>query len=258
MTDANGSEPEDRLRKLMREGKPELPKRFYTTVTVEEVDGARFSVRLDGRSVRTPSKKPLNVPARALAEAIAKEWEQQQTHIDPASMPITRLTNSILDGVESQLDAVRDEIVKYVGSDLVCYRAGSPQALVLRQNAAWDPILKWADDELGARFKTVTGIMPVAQSEDAIAGFERALRGLGPFQIGSLHVLVTLSGSALTSVALARGHLCSDDAWKAAHVDEDWQISQWGEDDEAANRRAMRLRDFEAAATVFHAVPAGA
>ena len=248
-----GDTQEDRLRKLIREGRPELPKRFYTDVTVDGGTGGGARVLLDGRQVRTPGKNVLDLPSATLAEAIAEEWRAQTTHIDPQTMPMTRLANSVIDAVALQLDAVRDEIVKYAGSDLVCYRADTPSALVDVQRAAWDPVLAWARDRLGARFRVVDGIMPVEQPSDALEAYAAAIRPFGAFQVGALHVMATLSGSSLIALAHALGERDVDAAWAAAHVDEDWQISQWGEDAEAAERRALRKREFLAASRTFAA-----
>jgi chaperone required for assembly of F1-ATPase len=201
--------------------------------------------------MRTPAERPFAVPTRALAEAIAGEWKAQGERIDPATMPLTRLANSALDGVAGREIDVRAEIVEYAGSDLLCYRASEPAGLVERQALLWDPVLAWARDALGARFQVATGLMPVAQSERARSTIAGALGGLDAFNLAALHVMTTLTGSALLALAHARGRLTVDGAWAAAHVDEDWQISQWGEDAEAAARRRRRWAEMQAASRVL-------
>jgi len=253
MTPASDGRPQDRLSKLVEEGQPELPKRFYDEVSWRAADDGTVLVLLDGRQVRTPGKRVLAVPARALAEDIAHEWRAQSERIDPTTMPLTRLANSVIDGVAQQMDAVCDDLVGYAGSDLVCYRATSPQGLVARQNAAWNPVLDWAERELAARFAVVEGIMPIDQPGAAIAAYRGAISGLDAFRLGALHVMVTLTGSALLALAHGYGALSADEAWQAAHVDEDWQISQWGHDAEAAVRRSARKADFLAASRMFQA-----
>ena len=147
--------------------------------------------------------------------------------------------------------AVRDDIVKYDASDLVCYRAPQPEALVRRQAELWDPILAWSRDELGASFVVADGIMPVAQPEAATAAVERALAGHDAFALTALHVMTTLTGSAVLALAHAGGRLGAEEAWAAAHVDEDWQISQWGEDAEATARRERRWLEMQAASRLL-------
>ena len=240
----------DDRKALGREARPVLPRRFYKSVTVEAVDAAH-RVLLDGKAMRTPAKAMFAAPTRALAEAIAAEWEAQREHIDPAAMPLTRLANSAIDGVRPQVAAVRDDIVKYAASDLVCYRAPQPEALVRRQAESWDPILAWSRDALGASFVVADGIMPVAQPEAATAAVERALAGHDAFALTALHVMTTLTGSAVLALAHARGRLSAEEAWAAAHVDEDWQISQWGEDAEATARRQRRWLEMQAASRLL-------
>ncbi|MEC9368358.1 MAG: ATP12 family protein [Pseudomonadota bacterium] len=228
-----------------------LPKRFYKHAHVDEAPEGGFSVRLDTRPVRTPGRAELSAPTRALAEAIAEEWNAQGEKIDPATMPLTRLANTIIDGVLKTEQQVRDDIAAYAGTDLVCYRAGHPEGLVAAQQALWDPVLEWAASSLPARFAKVEGIVHVRQPEEALQAVRAALAGHGAWMLAPLHVVTTLTGSALLALAFAAGAMTPEEVWAAAHVDEDWQISQWGEDAEAAARRARRRSEMEAAARLL-------
>lgn len=224
----------------------QLPKRFYTLVTVE-ARGGGHAVHLDGRPIRTPNKLVLVLPTSSMAAAIAEEWEAQREHIDPMSMPLTRLANSVRDQVDGREVEVRADIAKYAGSDLLCYRAESPAELVAAQSAAWDSVLDWARESLGADFIVCTGLMPVDQTPASRAAIEVAVAPLKSFQLASAHVMTTLLGSVVLTLATEAGRLTPDEAWKAAHVDEDWQVTQWGADAEAARRQESRRSEFLAA-----------
>jgi len=252
-TDLFPTEPPDPVAAVRRDMRPPLPRRFYRQAGVEEGEGA-FRIVLDGRPVRTPARRPLAVPSRALAAAIAGEWDAQGETIDPATMPLTRLANSILDGVAAAPAPVAAEIEKYLGSDLLFYRAEAPQALVERQARHWDPVLTWAREALGARFVLAQGIVYVAQPPAALAAARAAIPG-DPWRLGALHVVTTLTGSALIALALLHGRLSVDEAWDAAHVDEDWNMEQWGRDALALARRAARRAELQAAAMVLAALP---
>jgi chaperone required for assembly of F1-ATPase len=231
--------------------KPSLPKRFYKEVGLEERDGA-FHLTLDGRTAMTPARHPLALPNRPLAEAVAEEWGRQGDAIDPATMPVTRLVNSAIDGVSARLAEVIDDLVKYAGSDLICYRAGEPARLVEAQNASWDPVLDWARDTHDARFALSEGVMHVAQPEAATAAIRAALEQISsPFALAALHVMTTLTGSVLIPLAHAAGQLDAEEAWNAAHVDERYQESVWGEDQQALARQAKRRADFDAASRIY-------
>ena len=222
------------------------PRRFYREAALNIADGG-FAVALDGRTAKTPGKRPLSVPTRALAAAIAAEWQAQGNEIHAETMPLTRLANTVIDGVASAEQAVRDDIVAFCGSDLVCYRAGAPHGLVEVQGLHWDPVLAWARAALGASFLTSAGIMHVAQPQAAVDAVARALAPLDAWRLTALHQITTLTGSALIALAHMSGTLSLEAAWQAAHVDEDWQISQWGEDAEAKARRMLRWQDMQAA-----------
>jgi chaperone required for assembly of F1-ATPase len=228
-----------------------LPKRFYKAVSVEARDG-HYAVLLDGRPVRTPKKALLQVPTLALAEALRMEWAAQETEINPTRMPLTRLVNTAIDGVSGLEEKVAAEIVQYAGSDLLCYRATGPAALSTRQDAAWDPILAWAQSWIGCgHFHVTSSIIHVAQSADILDGLSRRLAGRDAYALSALHVITTLTGSAMLAVAHAEGAISLDQAWRAAHIDEDFQIEQWGADFEAEHRRAVRWRDMQAASQLL-------
>jgi chaperone required for assembly of F1-ATPase len=248
-SDLFATEPLDPTEAARRAMRPPLPRRFYREVGIEETaDG--FRVVLDGRPVRTPARGLLVAPSRALAQALAAEWDSQGETIDPAKMPLTRLANSIIDGVVTSPIPVAAEIEKYLSSDLLFYRADGPQRLVERQTHLWDPVLAWAREALGARFVLAQGVVHVAQPDRAIAA-ARAVIPNDPWRLGALHAITTLTGSALLALALAGGHLTADEAWDAAHVDEDWNMEQWGRDEIALARRAARRAEMDAAAMVL-------
>jgi len=235
------------------------PKRFYELVTVGDAEGG-YVVLLDGRPVNTPAKRRAVVPSKELAEALAEEWMGQGERIDPATMPLTKLVNSTIDGVAAQMAEVEAELINYAGSDLICYRAGEPEGLVAAQTAAWDPLLAFARDKLGARLTLAEGLMFAAQSESALAAMAAAVHDyLGddvssPFRLAALHVLTTLTGSLVLALATARGELNVDAAWAAAHVDEDFQMRAWGADAEALARREARFMEMRAAAFLSQSV----
>jgi chaperone required for assembly of F1-ATPase len=226
---------------------PPKQRRFYERVEMR-LEDAGYALTLDGRRAMTPARRPLVVP-KNLADAVAAEWEAQSAEIDPSSMPVTRLANTAIDGVAARLHEVRQDVLAYAGTDLLCYRATEPDELVRRQDAAWNPILAWAEKRFGVRFALAAGLVHVAQPQETQTALAAALAGLDdPFRLAGLHLATTLTGSALIALALAEGAVDVDGAWAAAHVDEDWNISKWGEDSEAMARRAARFADFRAAA----------
>jgi len=247
-----GKSPLDPQEAVRRATRTPQRKRFYASASVAKTDGG-FSVTLDGRPIKTPSGKIVIAPKREIAEAIAAEWQAQQEIIDPLTMSLTRLANSVVEAVADRADAVADDIEKYLGSDLLFYRAGHPEGLVAREAAHWDPIVFWAAETLGAHFMLAEGIVHVRQPETAIASARAAFPD-DPWSIAALHVVTTLTGSALLALALTYRVRDPEQIWAAAHVDEDWNIEKWGIDDEVAARRAARLVDFQAATRILKAL----
>lgn len=246
---ATPKDPAPRAAAAMR---PALPKRFYAEVCVAPAaSGTGYRILLDARSIRTPAKRELAVPSEELAQALAMEWRAQTDRIDPATMPLTRLVNTAIDGVAGRELEVRADIVKYAGSDLLCYFAPEPAALAERQRRGWSPVHQWAGERFGARPMLAEGIMPVEQDAAMLGRLAASLDAYDAFVLAALHVVTTLTGSALLALALADGRLDAASAWSLAHIDEDFQIEQWGADAEATARRGHRWCEMQSAARLI-------
>jgi chaperone required for assembly of F1-ATPase len=223
-------------------------KRFWKEAVVVAVDGG-FSVHLDGRTVKTPAKTALIVPTRAMAAAIAAEWDAQTGEVDPRTMPVTRGANAALDKVAHQHAEVAQMIADYGDSDLLCYRATGPAELIARQAAGWDPVLEWAAHTLQARLHAAHGVMHHPQDPDALTLLSARVHAFDDFELAAFHDLVSLSGSLILGFAVEAGHLPVDAAWQLSRIDEDWQIEQWGEDEEAMSMAATKRSAFLQAKT---------
>src|SRR6516162_4532827 len=238
--------------------RPTLRRRFYEMVTIAAGEAGHegqngYRLCLDGKPIRTPGRRTLAAPGAELARALADEWAAQGEYIDPVKMPLTRLANTIIDGVGAAQDQVAAEIRKYLASDLVFHRAVSPAALRARQAQHWDPLLSWARQALGADFKLAAGVVHVDQPASALDRAGVALP-LDVWRLGAMHAATTLTGSALIALALMHGAVTPEAAWQAAHIDEDWNMEQWGRDEIALKRRGFRFAEFNAAALVLRTI----
>jgi chaperone required for assembly of F1-ATPase len=218
-------------------------KRFYSDVVL--ADGA---ILLDGRAVKTPARRPLALPASALAEAVAEEWRAQGEEIDPRSMPLTGLANAAIDRVAPDPQGFARPLAAYAETDLLCYRADAPDELVARQAAEWDGPLDWARARYDVHFTITHGIVHTAQPPATVARLSDALGAYSAFPLTALSPLVTIGGSLVVALALAEGAIADDRAFDLTHLDELWQAERWGEDQLAHDTRAARRADFRAAA----------
>lgn len=213
------------------------PKRFWKAACSVPCDGG-FAVHLDDRPVKTPAKAGLIVPTEAMASAIAAEWDAQTDKVDPRTMPVTRGANAAIDKVRIQRGEVIAMLAEYGDSDLLCYRAAGPEGLIERQAAGWDPMLDWVAEAIGARLRVGEGVMHVTQDQAALMRLHEALIEFDDFALAAVHDLISISGSLVLALAVTRGAISPEDAWGLSRIDEQWQVEQWGEDDEAT---AMEL-----------------
>lgn len=222
-------------------------KRFWAAANaVEREEG--WGVELDGKPLRTPARESLNVPTRALAEAIAEEWDSVDGEIDPRAMPLTGLANAAIDRVHADKSAFADGLARYAEADLACYRAEGPQGLVDRQAQEWDALLGWGQRRFDVDFNTTGAIVHVAQPPATIERLTHALSMLDPFRLAGLSPLVTIGGSLLAALGVLEGAFSPEQAWGAVSLDDRWQLEQWGSDAEAEAALDARRRDFLAAA----------
>lgn len=222
-------------------------KRFWKEALTEQVDGG-WMIRLDDRPVRTPARRLCIVPVAGMADGIAAEWNAQGERVDPFSMPLTRAASTCLDRVIPEIEAVRQSIAAYGGTDLLCYRAPGPVELIGRQEEGWDPLLAWAADRFGAGLAVGKGVMHIAQPAEAVERLAAHIRSFDAWELTGLSELTTLSGSLIIALAVLHGHLAPEDGWALSRLDEQWNIEQWGKDAEADQQTARRKADFLAAA----------
>lgn len=225
-------------------------KRFWKEATVEDVEGA-YAVRLDGRAVKTPAKQALSVPTRAMANAIAAEWDAQEDLIKPHTMPVTKTANAAIDKVMVQHAEVAQMLAAYGDSDLLCYRADAPEELVARQATHWDPMLAWAHETLNARLAPRIGIMHVPQDPAALDALTRRTHALNAFELAAFHDLVSLSGSLVLAFAATLDARPADQLWTISRLDELWQEEQWGEDEDATALALIKRDAFLHAKRMF-------
>jgi len=222
-------------------------KRLYETATAQAVEGG-YGVMLDQTRLLTPAKLPLVVPSSALAAAIANEFQAQGAEFRPYTMPLMRLASTAIDIVAERHADVVAEIAAYAGTDLLCYRDDRPPELVARQHAVWQPLLDWATLRYDAPLMVTAGIVPVTQPPASLRALAVAVAAYEPMRLAALHAITTVSGSLIIALALMEGELDPDAAFAAAQLDESFQIERWGEDYEAADRRAALKADIATAA----------
>ena len=228
----------------------EFPKRFYKQAATVEIEGG-WTVELDGRGLKTPEKSPLRLPLKALADAIADEWEAQQDRIRIASMHLTRLANVALDRTPKLRDGMADELARYCETDLLCHLAGSPQDLRDQQDAAWAPIRIWAGKALGIMLVPTEGILASPQPDASLEAARVHALGLDDFRLTGLSYACGLFGSALLALATEQGEIDALDAFERTLVDEKYQMERWGTDAEAEARIAGHRREAAAVKTWF-------
>jgi chaperone required for assembly of F1-ATPase len=219
-------------------------KRFWKDVTITADRG----IALDGRPVRTPGRLALVLPTDALADAVAAEWRAVEGDIDPRTMPFTGLANSAIERIAPDPATFAAGLAAWGESDMLCYRADSPEPLVARQAAAWDPLLDWARTRYDVHFTVTVGIVHQPQPPATLARLGEAVTARTPFELAGLAPIVTIGGSLVAALALIEGAASTDAVWAAAELDEDWQAEQWGRDDLSLAALESRRRDFMAGA----------
>lgn len=211
-------------------------KRFYKDVSVSEKN-KMFMVLLDGKTIKTPQKSLCLMPTKAMALAVAKEWDDQKEDIAPFSMPITKLMNTTIDRIAARRSEIIDELVGFAGSDQVCYRAEDPQDLVALQCKVWDPLLDRIKTLHEIELTQTSGIIFQEQDPEQILKIRALIENIEDFPLMAFYGMTTVCGSITIGINLFEGHISMKDAWDAGHLDENYQVSKWGSDYEAEDRR---------------------
>jgi len=221
-------------------------KRFYKAAAAEPTDGG-WRVTLDGRPIRTAGGRPQVVPTQALAEALAAEWAAQGEKIDTTTFHYRDLADFAIDAVGPAREAVITELVPYAETDTLCYRADPDEALYKRQQEVWEPLLGAAEARLGVTFARISGIIHKQQPAETLARLNAELAARSDFELAALKMLSSLAASLVIALEAIQPNADAELLWKAAELEADWQVELWGDDWEAAERRAARFEAFKLA-----------
>ena len=238
-------------------GSGDAPKirKFYKKATVVQLDGARlWEIQLDGRSLKTTAKRDLHLPTRSMAQAVAYEWNAQETDVIPTTMPVTQLVFTGIDNFGDEIDLIRDEMAKYGETDLLCYRVTEPKALGAQQDENWQPLLDWAAKQLDAPLTVTRGIMAVDQPSQSLFALRRPLERLDILHITALRTLVGATGSLVLALAVYFGRVSPDEAVELATLEERFQIETWGPDEDLESSLEGKREDARAAGTILAAL----
>lgn len=252
LTDAE-THREDGYGRSQKQQKQKLPKRFYKSVDVFEDNGS-FQIQLDGKPIKTPGKSIVSVPNAKLAAILQNEWSAVEEEIDPSKMPMTRLVNTIVERADETVDAVKAEIIKFVGNDLMLYRADSPVELVEKQQHQWGDALASFEKRYDVRFEPITGIMHKDQPKELSSRVAEILVQFGVFTAFATMSLTSITGSGVLAIGLAEGLFEAEEAWDNAFLDENYQAQLWGEDAEALRVRKFKRTEYDAALALLDAV----
>lgn len=231
-------------------------KRFWKEAATLADENGLWRIELDGRPVRTPARALLLLPGEELATQAAAEWQEAGETVDPRAMPLTGLGNAAIDHVAPNPQAFAAGLVRYANSDLLCYRADSPDRLIAAQEQEWDPLLQWARRRFDVDFEVTHGVAPVEQPAATLDQLAQAVHALDPYRLAGLSPIVTIGGSLIAALALLHGAASVDQAWSAVSLDERWQLEQWGSDEEAERTLALREADFRTGARFLALLPA--
>jgi chaperone required for assembly of F1-ATPase len=226
-------------------------RRFYKIVRTVELASGKWQVELDAKQARTPAGNPLELPTRALAEAIAGEWSAQTDQLRPETMPLSRLANTAIDRVASQRQTAIVELMRFAANDLLCFRAAGPERLIELEAAAWDPLLEWLGEHYGVNFRTSTGLVPVQQDPDDLGTLESFFLRFDDFALAGTVAAAQLLGSAILALGLFERRIAAGEAITAAEVDSAYQQQIWGEDPELTARNRSRRRELAVIAQFF-------
>lgn len=218
-------------------------KRFYDVVSTREYEGA-WQVTLDGRGLKTVRGASQLVPTKALAQALANEWDIVGEELDPGAFPLRDMADYAIDVVAGARGEVADKLIAYADTDTLLYRADPDEPLYARQQAEWEPVVSAFERRECVTLKRVSGIIHVGQDEVALATLRERLRAFDAFTLAGLEAMTNLAASLTIGLTAIEPDADAPTLWRAASLEEEWQADEWGRDYEAEERRARRQADF--------------
>mgnify|MGYP000885775937 CR=1 FL=1 len=221
--------------------------KFYERAHLEETDGG-FTILLDGRTLKTPAGSSLSIPSEPLARQITEEWSAQEDTINPSTMPMTSLCCTMFDRIVPRKVEITHQLLRYVETDLLCYRAQEPADLAHRQHEAWQPLIDWVAETYSAHLVVTEGVLPIPQPQEAIKSLSATVDSLHDWELTALSCVAPIAGSLIVGLALVLGRITASDAISVIQLDEDYQNETWGTVEEAKQQQKGIQQEIESAA----------
>lgn len=222
-------------------------KRFYQNVTVIDA-GEGFHLHLDDKPVKTPRKHTLHLASRALADAVAEEWGAQGEQLQPHTMPLTQMANGVCDLTSEEHARLAAHLAGYTSGDMLYFRMEENPELFARQEAEWEPWLRWAEQRYDVRFRRQESILPAPQPDAVSQRLQDVLARLPLAHLVPLNVLATGFGSLILGLAVYENALPVVEAFALSLLEQRIQTDRWGLDEEQRQRNDELLMEMQAAA----------
>ena len=212
-------------------------KKFWKIVQVKKKLKNSFEILLDKRILKTPMQKDLIFSNYKIAKETALEWDIDEKEINTENMVFYGLISTAIDKISNDKVSYIENVLGFINTDLICYRADGPNELVDLQNSSWNPIISFIKKYLDVEVKFFTGVMPSKQSFEIFIRLKTLINSFSDIEISALHRMTNLTGSIFISICILKGDVLKNKAFELSFLDELYQAKNWGIEQESLDKR---------------------
>ena len=212
-------------------------KKFWKIVQVKKKLKNSFEILLDKRILKTPMQKDLIFSNYKIAKETALEWDIDEKEINTENMVFYGLISTAIDKISNDKVSYIENVLGFINTDLICYRADGPNELVDLQNNSWNPIISFIKKYIDVELKFFIGVMPSKQSLDIFNRLKTLINSFSDIEISALHRMTNLTGSIFISICILKGDVLKNEAFELSFLDELYQAKNWGIEEESLDKR---------------------
>ena len=212
-------------------------KKFWKIVQVKKKLKNSFEILLDKRILKTPMQKDLIFSNYKIAKETALEWDIDEKEINTENMVFYGLISTAIDKISNDKVSYIDNVLGFINTDLICYRADKPNELIDLQNSSWNPIISFIKKYIDVELKFFIGVMPSKQSLEIFNRLKTLINSFSDIEISALHRMTNLTGSIFISICILKGDVLKNEAFELSFLDELYQAKNWGVEQESLDKR---------------------
>ena len=198
-------------------------------IIIKEISKNNFVYCRNNKNLKTTKGNIIKVEGQGFAQKILNKIEKEKNIKDSNFLKLL-FFSSDLD--VKQRCIIKKSIIKYLDTDLVCYRANKGTELEKMQSKYWDPYIDFCERSFKLNYKKNYTIMPSIQEISNTDKVVKVLDNMDKYTLTAFFFLVEVTNSIIISLNILYKSVSYNLVWRDCNLEEEYNQLKWGIDED--------------------------